>query len=624
MLDRGTLSAVVTALEASQTQKEFDPKLLRSRLEPLSAELAERPDVDTPSLQRLVPALCSWLRAHEDSEDDVLRLVLSVLAKLLGKDTMSDGIAVQKGLLSTGTVLLERYAVDPEMAHICLDVLASLSVVDQADSILTRLGTVPIIVGLLSKHQNDAAILEDAVTTLAIMAKRTRHRRTLSKDGSITVLVDVLKRGAGRPSLVVAVCRFLSNFAVKEDCCLTVLQHGGVDALMAAFNNSMQLQRPEGGAVSAAAAAMDTRAAVAAAIWTCATDCKDVQNTLLSSGWLSSLAAVLEATPDHAGFIEAALGIVRSLSRHKEYQEDIVGLGLIHATIRSMRNFPENPVLMKEGCGVLGNLATDPEIRVQLGECGVCDVVLSALSACKAYDDRKVAKLALGALSNLASCEENRVLFSKKDSATVLLDVARKFMQNENILEYAVGALSHLAVNDGCNEQLLRGGAVEALLLFLGEHREDLQVTSKCLVALRRVLRHAGGPSGDNRAVLAQIASAGSASGSRGVALLAEAMQEHIYDETVVKETALILTALSANADSVPALMATAVKPCMKALEVHEHEAGVADALAGFLASLPLEEDEAWATGDVSNSPSGGSSGRLGSLASEFSAVPAR
>jgi len=489
--------------------------------------------------------------------------------------------------------------------------LATLCVVESSDTILVRLRTVPIIVGLLTRHRDDAAILEDAVTTLALMAKRTRHRRTLSQDGSITVLVDVLKRGAARPSLVVAVCRFLSNFAVKEECCLTVLQHGGVDALMAAFDSTVQHQCPQQvgmqGAHAAAIAAVDTRAAVASAIWTCSMDCQEVQNTLLSAGWLSSLAAVLQANPNHAGLHEAALGIVRGLSRNKQYREDILGLGFVEATIQAMQRFESNAVLMKEGCGVLGNLATDPEIRVQLGEYGVVQVIVTALARCKAYDDRKVAKLALGALHNLASCEQNRDLFSKIHAVRVLLDVARTFMQNENILEYAIGALSHLAVHEDCNRQLLQGGAVEALLLFLGEHREDLQVISKCIVALRRLLKQAsvaagagggGGPAG-GAGVIRQIASAGNQQGSRGVYLLVEAMQEHLYDETVVKETALLLTDLSGVPANLPALLQAAVKPCMKALEVHEHEAPVSDALAGLLASLPLEEDEQWAQGEL-------------------------
>lgn len=598
--------ALVTVLEQTQTQKDVDVGFLRERLACVEDSLNEKPDLDSATLQRIVSVLCSWLRAHEDCEDDrVITSILKILGRLLGQNTASDGVAVQKGLLSTTTVLLERHAANVAMARCCLDVLATLCVVESSDTILVRLRAVPIIVGLLAKHRDEAAILEDTVTTLALMAKRTRHRRTLSQDGNITVLVDVLKRGAARPTLVVALCRFLSNFAVKEECCLTVLQHGGVDALMAAFDSTVQHQCPQQVGVqsahAAAIAAVDTRAAVASAIWTCSMDCKEVQNTLLSSGWLSSLAAVLQANPNHAGLHEAALGIVRGLSRRQGYHEDILGLGFVEATVQAMRRFENNAVVMKEGCGVLGNLATDPEIRVQLGENGVVPVIVTALARCKTYDDRKVAKLALGALHNLASCEQNRDLFSQNHAVQVLLDVARTFMQNENILEYAIGALSHLAVHEHCNQQLLQGGAVEALLLFLGEHREDLQVISKCVVALRRLLKQAStaGAGGLGATVVHQIASAGNQQGSRGVYLLVEAMQEHIYDEIVVKETALLLTALASVPTSLPALMQAAVKPCMKALEVHEHEVAVSDALAGFLASLPLEEDEQWAQGEL-------------------------
>mmetsp|Transcript_87925 Transcript_87925/g.251981 ORF Transcript_87925/g.251981 Transcript_87925/m.251981 type:complete len:626 (-) Transcript_87925:317-2194(-) len=619
-------SDLLTLLEQTQTSKDTDSAKLLAALTPAQAALSASERLEDVALvQRLVSTVCSWLRAHEDTvEEACVNMMLKILGHVLGQDKTSDGIAVQKGLLSTTTVFLERYSANVVVARSCLDVLATLSVVENADAILSRLGTLPIIVELLRKHRDDNSILEDAVTTLALMAKRTRHRRTLSQGGSITVLVDVLKRGAAHPSLVVAVCRFLGNFAVKEDCCMTVLQNGGVDALMAAFDHSVQHQRPlQGGTQSAAEVVADTRAAVASAIWTCSMECKEVQNTLLSSGWISSLAAVLQANAGHAGLHEAALGIVRSLSRNKQYREDILSLGFVEETIRAMKQFCDNPLLMKEGCGFIGNLATDPEIRVQLGESGVCEVVISALAACKAHDDRKVAKLALGALSNLASCEQNRDLLSKTDVVPILLNVSRTFMQNENILEYAVGALSHLAVHSVCNQQLLGAGAVEALLLFLGDHREDLQVISKCLIALRRILKQAmasAAASGSSTAALMrQVAGAGSQTGSRGIHLLIEAMQEHIYDETVVKEAALLLTTLSSVSSNIPALMQVAVKPCMKALEVHEHEVAVSDALAGLLASLPLEEDESWAEGGLS----GGSGGTAG-LDELVSVPPAR
>ena len=196
-----------------------------------TARLALEPS----DLQRLVSLLCSWLRASEDSPDVFcLPLTVKLLSKLLGQDQDSDGIAIQKGLLFFVTDLIKRRSADSSMIKHCLEVLATLSVVERSDTIISRLGSMAVIIELLRKHSDNQAVLEDAITALALMDKRTRHRRALSQSQGITILVDLLKRCIGRFSLVVAICRLLSNFAVKEDLCRTVLHNGGVDALMAA------------------------------------------------------------------------------------------------------------------------------------------------------------------------------------------------------------------------------------------------------------------------------------------------------------------------------------------------------------------------------------------------------
>lgn len=213
---------------------------------------------------------------------------------------------------------------------------------------------------------------------------------------------------------------------------------------------------------------------------------------------------------------------------------------------------------------------------------------MKTLAKCRAYDDRKVAKLALGTLTNLASSDSNRDVMAKSDAASVLLDAARIFMRNENILEYAIGAISHLAVHEQGSQQLVWAGAIEALLLYISEHREDLEVVSKSLVALRRLNKCT------TEKVTQQIACAGHRNDAHGVYLLVEAFQAHIYDGTVVRETALLFTSISKNSEFVPVLMSLAVHPCMKALEVHQNDTAVADALAGLLSNMPLEEDEDW------------------------------
>merc|ERR1711904_205817 len=119
-------------------------------------------------------------------------------------------------------------------------------------------------------------------------------------------------------------------------------------------------------------------------------------------------------------------------------------------------------------------------------------------------------------------------------------------MNNENILEYAIGAVSHLAMHDDCSQQLVAAGAAEALLLFLQEHREDRDVVSRSMTALLRLIKHTSAAGGQAESPLVrQVARAGSADGSRGILLLIEAMQAHIYDEGVCKVAALLLTALA-------------------------------------------------------------------------------
>merc|ERR1712106_191666 len=181
-------------------------------------------------------------------------------------------------------------------------------------------------------------------------------------------------------------------------------------------------------------------------------------------------------------------------------------------------------------------------------------------------------------------------------------------MNNENILEYAVGVISHLSVHSDSGRKLVQAGGVEALLLFLREHSMDLQVICKSLVALRRLVKtsSSAGIEKNEMALLHQIASAGDQQGTQGIKLLVDTMQTHIYDETVVKEITLLFFSLTRLQSTIRPMMSMVVEPCMKALEIHQNDAPAADAIASLLGRLPLEDDEQWSKGpdSASKSPS--------------------
>lgn len=574
---RELIAELIKVLESSGSRQDETPGLSGLLQEVEKVPEKQILSLEAPNVQRFVAVLCTWLRDHEEfQERTVLRSILRILVRLVSQDSSIEGIAVQKGLLSSCTGLLSHCVPDTAIIRSSLELVAMLSVVDGTDSIISRLGTVGFIIELLHHHQDNSSVLEDAATALAILVKRTRHRRAVTQTGGMRVLVDILKRRVSDTPLIVAISRFIASFCVKEECALTVVQTGGLEALTAAF---------QGTAPQASVATADARASVASAILACVADCSEAQRALSASGWLSSLRDAMQAYPDHLLLYEAGIGIVRSMSRRPEDRQEIVKLGFISLIIRAMRSFGRSIVLLKEACGAFGNVAMDPELCALLGKLGAIQEVVTALSRCSTEEDRKVSKLGLGALWNLATCSENLDILAQVEAPAVLLSVTQLFMHNENILDYAIGAISHLAVNRGCNKQLLEAGAAEALLLFLAEHREDLMVVSKTLVALRRLAECA------ETSIFGQLLTAGHQDGYRGLALIVEAMQVHVYDETVVKEAALFLTGFCESPEVAQFVAALATQPCHKALDLHQQETVVADALVGLLSLFPMEEE---------------------------------
>eukprot|EP00927_Polykrikos_kofoidii_P024523 TRINITY_DN22292_c0_g1_i1.p1 TRINITY_DN22292_c0_g1~~TRINITY_DN22292_c0_g1_i1.p1 ORF type:complete len:639 (-),score=105.53 TRINITY_DN22292_c0_g1_i1:229-2145(-) len=542
-----------------------------------------------PALARVTSSVCSWLGGHEDFSDQLCtRSLLKILIRTISEEEQgNDVLAIQKGILSSVTATLKSSASDPMIAKSCLELLAMLSVVENSDQALNRLGIIPVMLNLLQLYKENISLLDDTITTLALMAKRTRHRNAIKQAKGLTPILDVLKTGMGIPQLSLAVCRFIKNFAVKPELAGLVLSNGGVDALMAAFDTAVR-------AATTSKIAAQVPGTVASAMCVCAVDCVDIQSTIVLSGWLSSLLAAMQAFPADAELYEGGIGIIRGLAKNPEQGTQIVDMGYVAVALQAMSGFSGNVIVKKEACGFFGNLAAHPAIRVQLGESGVIGPILEVLKNCETNDDRKVAKLALGAISNLASSEENRCLLADMHAAIVILDAARVFMGSENILEYAIGAISHIGVHHECNRQLLEAGAIEALLLFLGQHHGDRELVSKAVVGLRRLLKNNAETQGEGGQlqVLRRIAQAGNTPGSvQGIKIIVDAVDAHLYDEAITKETACLLTSLSRDPSLLPSLLAVAAKKCMEAMDLHKNDAAVFDALAGFLERLPLEDD---------------------------------
>lgn len=167
--------------------------------------------------------------------------------------------------------------------------------------------------------------------------------------------------------------------------------------------------------------------------------------------------------------------------------------------------------------------------------------------------------------------------------------VTRCFMDNEFVLEGAIGLMGRVVADPLGLEELVRAGGVEALLFFLESNREDLPVAQKTLVALRRVVKSAEVLQSEGRSV-PDVVTAIARPNFQGLAVIVGAMKFHVYDEQVCRESALLLLALCNAPQNLAPMLELGQDVCLNAMNVHSNTPAVQEALTSLLTSLPVEE----------------------------------
>mmetsp|Transcript_9110 Transcript_9110/g.20266 ORF Transcript_9110/g.20266 Transcript_9110/m.20266 type:complete len:628 (+) Transcript_9110:84-1967(+) len=599
------MAELLQFLEQAQSgQGSYQDALVLHILQAEQTLQKEETAVEIDVLQSLASSLCIWLRTNEEKLE--LRSVLAVLrliTKIIGKDPATDSQFLQSGLVTSITSLLRRETNSPlagsdtRLVRALLEVLACIGVVEESDSLINKAGTVASVVTLLDKKQGALDILEDGLTCLALLAKRTRHRRSLQAESRLPILLEAVKAQQDVPAVLIALCRFFKAFSIKEDCCVALLHSGGMDILLATFKKlrSTPNSLPKGNlSEESQKKQLELWVAVLVAIWSVSCDATEVQMSLWEGGFFASLVSLLQEQPEHGDIVEACLGIARSPCKLTSLREEIISMGFLQLSIDNLRRWPQHMGVQKEACGIIGNLAVDEEIRKRIGKTGAIEEVVNALSRCSSMEDRKTAKLACGALVNLASSSDNREILSNTDVVRVLLYTMQLYITNENVLEYGIIMISHLAVQQACNEKLFEAGAVSALFLFCHQHSEDINLLSRSLAALRHIARYCGGLEDElaTVAMLNHIAHAGQEEGFNGLQLMVRMMQMHQYETVIIRECSLLFTGMTRDKACINALMEITMKTCTKALEIHKGDEATATALVEFLAQLPVEDKD--------------------------------
>jgi len=506
-------------------------------------------------------ALYGWMRQQKNMDSRSEIHVWSIIDRLVGQNKDVDERVVRTGIITLVTDVLVREtnkdyrtAVEDNspLLRSCFRILGTLGTVAHSDEILKKADTIGVILASCKKiiQQGDGSrtsLLEEAITCLALLAPRARHKQKIVAHNGVPFILQLLKEQTTNfdCAILVACCRFVTKFAEKGQDALRIMQHEGIPTLIALFIMATDKFLPNAQSDPSMADAKEqyreVLVASCTALWTCCIVNEDIQDSIIKSGFIYHLARLM--TSEKSICPEPCFGILRRIAKVADVERDILSLDFANDRVLRQGFHLERDIngqicgKVKEVIGFVGNLATTEAGREAiLGTQAVWGTVKAIEACCKTGDiDRKTAKIALAALVNLTVsrriCED---AYTNTNICAVLLESMKTFGHNANVLEQAMGVLSHLATEPQCCRQLIKGGAGEAILCYLTEHQQDLFMNKRCILALRRML--ATCPE--------QVHSLLVDGANEGLQRVLTATRRHIYDSTVAQELVLLLEAL--------------------------------------------------------------------------------
>lgn len=123
-------------------------------------------------------------------------------------------------------------------------------------------------------------LLDDTITAVALLMQRTRHKRTVSQNHGVRLIIECLKIHGDRPAIIVACCRFLKTFMDKPEHREVVFLNNGHLALQSAFAKAEQSVRgSSGGGSVRSKQVLQIRSACVEALWQCLRGGRPINNT---------------------------------------------------------------------------------------------------------------------------------------------------------------------------------------------------------------------------------------------------------------------------------------------------------------------------------------------------------
>jgi intracellular sulfur oxidation DsrE/DsrF family protein len=422
-----------------------------------------------------IGAIIEVIRNHID-DPALVKSAINALGRCANSAENLRKIVEDGGLEALIDVLNEHYT-NAEVAKQALALLEMAAMLPENVDLLRKLGAMDAILQAMEAHPNDAEVQEMGARALGLIAGEDQMAVSIER---VNELIGRFRTSPGQATFILRdlgpAVRLLTNLSLLPNNATFLIQSGGLDALIGAFEATAKMSPSD--------ERDNLMAASVQGIYRLAqTD--DKRMMIMQSGAFNQMLMLAKASPDNDALAENVMLLARRLAESGDCATFMLQNNNLADFIAVVKAHPLNDQVLSAAVQLLSNLAVDENAAREVIRGGGADVLVEAVYAC--MDSVEDLLSVLQAIPKFAVDEETAKALVLAGSIDAILDAMRNHPFEPAIIQACITALSSLLKYPPSCSEIGEKGGLPLLLRALRDHYADEGIIQTDLQLLERL-----------------------------------------------------------------------------------------------------------------------------------------
>ncbi|XP_048774777.2 uncharacterized protein LOC125679541 isoform X2 [Ostrea edulis] len=459
-----------------------------------------------------ISCLLSALTRFANHDEILATAILSLARMCAASDACCVHIQKNDGIPELFKVLTSTSNL--EVIEGAVDILGSMSAVEELREKLVEEGVASSVVTLLSRYEDNSKIVGNCCFILSNLVNDYQTAKNVMYVGGVHVIVNVMKRFQHDDLVHENACRALGSFAVHEDLSSDVSSAGATHVVIQTLKNFQA-----------------STAVLECALWAlaCLTKCMDAVKDICKNNEVTTVLNTLRKYPYDETLQEYGCWTLCNLSSYVDGAQELASADIVETVCQCLEHFPENlqlqqeifaflvpvlaiaddiqmkfirdkrvkiildrmttyldcPLLQEHGTLIIGTLAVNKANRTVLERLNASRTIITALLHHEDAD--KIHENGLIALTNLsAEIYGNKSMVERNGGVQAAITSLRTMSHNPDVVELALKMLGNLIELDAACYNFIEQKGLDVLETLLRVSNESQDTTS----LIRNILIH--------------------------------------------------------------------------------------------------------------------------------------